>query len=145
MKSRATVAVAGIAAAIVAVSAGPASAWDCIRVSGSEAGIMHSTQSGNWFYATIDDLAQGAVDEGIITEDQAPCVVAAWEAGGEPSYFAIGAGVAGARGAEQSGHISDADFFELAKNAPVKAVVDGRGVDHLEDALMYYAGECLGS
>ena len=144
MKSRATVAVAGIAAAVVAVSAGPASAWDCIRVSGSATGIQQSTRSGNWMYATIDDLAQGAVDEGMITPDQATCAVAAWKAGGEPSYFALGAGVAGAHGAEQSGRISDADFFELAKNAPVKAVVDGRGVDHLEDALMYYAGECLG-
>jgi hypothetical protein len=138
------VAVAGVAAAIVAVSAGPAAAWDCIRVSSSQAGIMHSTASGNWGYATIDDLAQGAVDAGEISEQQATCAVAAWKDAGEPSYFAVGYAVAGARGAEQSGRISDADFFELARNAPVKVMVDGHGVDHLEDALMYYAGECLG-
>ncbi|HEX2895182.1 MAG TPA: hypothetical protein VHO29_14385 [Marmoricola sp.] len=143
MRTRATVVAAGAAAAIVAVSAGPASAWDCIRVSGSQAGLQHSTASGNWAYATIDDIVGGAVQDGIITGAQAPCVLAAWTASGEPSYFAMGTGVAGARGAEQSGRISNADFFELAKNAPVKAVTDGHGVDHLLDALMYYAGECL--
>lgn len=135
---------AGAAAAIVAVSAAPASAWDCIRVSGSQAGLQHSTASGNWMYATIDDVVAELVGAEIIPQSVAPCVLASWKASGEPSYFAMGVGVAGARGAEQSGHMTQADFFELAKNAPVTAVTDGHGVDHLEDALLYYAGACLG-
>jgi hypothetical protein len=145
MKTRATVVVAGIAAAVVGISAGPAAAWDCIRVSGSQHGLQQSTKSGNWEYFTIDDFVSGGVKEGYLTEAEAPCVVAAWKASGERSYFAMGGGVAGARGAGESGHMSeDADFFELAKNAPVEVMVDGHGVDHLMDALMYYAGECFG-
>lgn len=63
---------------------------------------------------------------------------------GEPSYFAIGAGVAGAHGATTSGHLTDTDIFELAKNAPIKAMVNGKGVDHLDDAITIVAGTCLG-
>ncbi len=71
---------------------------------------MHSMRSGNWEYVTIDDLAAAAVEKGDLTPGQATCAVTAWKAAGEPSYFATGAGVAGARGAQQSGHISDTAF-----------------------------------
>ena len=51
---------------------------------------------------TIDDLAAGAVAVGALTPEQATCAVAAWKAAGEPSYFAIGVGVAGAKGAARA-------------------------------------------
>ena len=144
MRKSTITAAAALALGGVVLTATPALAWDCIRASSSQQGLMNSTRSGNWQYATIQDLAQGAVDEGAITADQAACAVDAWLAAGEPAYFAIGAGVAGANGAMKSGHISDSDFFELAKNAPMKVMVNGKGVDHLDDALGMYAGACLG-
>lgn len=141
---RSIFAAAGLTAAALVVGASPAFAWDCIRVSSSQQGLMQSTKSGNWQYMTIDDLVQGGIQSGEVPADAAPCIVSTWQAMGEPSYFAIGAGVAGANGATTSGHLSDGDFFELAKNAPVKVMVNGTGVDHLDDAIMMVAGTCLG-
>ena len=135
---RTTLTLAG-AFAVIGLGASPAYAWDCIRVSGSTQGLQQSSAHGQWEYLTIDDLIAGAG----LTGDQASCVRQAWTDLGEPTDFAIGTGVAGARGAIQSGHISDTDFFELAKNAPFKVVVDGRGVDHLDDAIEILAGDCL--
>ena len=140
---RLSVVAAGVAAAALALTSGPAFGWDCIRASSSQSGLMHSTRSGNWEYLTINDLVDGAVQSGMFDEQTGQCVLDAWQAAGEPSYFAIGAGVAGARGDEQSGHISDTDFFELAKNAPLKVMINGTGVDHLDDALEAFAGPCL--
>ena len=42
------------------------------------------------------------------------------------------------------GRITEDSFYELAHNAPVKVMVNGRGVDHFEDALDAYAAPCLG-
>lgn len=137
MKTRATVVVAGIAAAVVGLSAGPAAAWDCIRVSGSQQGLQHSTKSGNWEYLTLDDLAAGAPEGAPID-----CVVSHWRADGYPEYFAVGTGVAGANGAMRSGHLSDEDFFVLARNAPVEVTSDGHGVDHLDSVLNHYLSVC---
>lgn len=123
-------------------AASPAYAYDCIRVSSSPQGLQHSSANGQWIYLAIDDLLQGGVDEGFISAGQVPCLKAAWTQLGEPTAFDIGGGVAGAKGAQQSGHISDADFFELAKNAPLKVVVNGKGVDHLDDALMLILPSC---
>jgi hypothetical protein len=138
MKTRATVVVAGIAAAVVGITAGPAAAWDCIRVSGSQQGLQQSTRSGNWEYLTLDDLAEGAPD-GVPVE----CVTSKWRADGYPEYFAVGTGVGGARGAMQSGHITDEDFFVLAQHAPVAIMSDGHGVDHLDSVLDRYVSQCL--
>jgi hypothetical protein len=102
---------------------------------------MQSTKSGNWEYLTLDDLVAGAADQGV-PEDVAQCVAADWRADGLPEYFAIGAGVAGAHGAIQSGHITDSDYFELAKNAPANVMTDGHGVDHLDDVLNGYLVDC---
>lgn len=105
---------------------------------------MQSTKSGNWAYLTIDDLLQGAVESGDATPKQAACVKQVWLASGEPAYFAIGVGVAGAHGATQSGRITPESFYELAKNAPVKVMVNGKGVDHLDDAISMIIPSCLG-
>lgn len=141
MRRASVVIAAGVAAGIVGLSTGPASAWDCIRVSGSQQGLMNSTSSGNWEYMNLDDLMAGAADAGV-TEEQAQCVAEHWRADGRAEYFAIGIGVAGARGAITSGHITDEDFFVLAKNAPVNVTSDGHGVDHLETVLNGYLGDC---
>lgn len=141
---RALIAAVGLTVTGLVVSASPAFAFDCIRVSGSQQGLMQSTKSGNWLYFTIHDLVQGAVDEGDATPEQGACVEQKWAEMGEPSYFALGIGVAGAHGATQSGRITDADFYELAKNAPVKVMTNGKGVDHLDDAINVAIGSCLG-
>lgn len=96
-------------------------------------------------YLTVDDLIQGGVDSGDVPADAAACLKQAWLALGEPGYFAIGAGVAGAKGATQSGRISDESFYELAKNAPAKVMVNGTGVDHLDDAIALIVPQCVGS
>jgi hypothetical protein len=127
----------------MALASAPAFAWDCIRVSGSEQGLQKSSQNGQWEYMTIDDLIAGGVQAGEVPPEAAPCLRDAWVSMGEPTSFAIGTGVAGARGAMQSGHLTDQDFFELAKNAPLKVVVDGKGVDHLDDAIMLMVGQCM--
>jgi hypothetical protein len=135
---------APVAAATLALTATPAFAFDCLRASSSMKGLQQSTKSGNWLYFTIQDFAQGAVAEGAVTQAQADCAVDAWIGAGEPQYFALGVGVAGAHGATQSGRITDSDFFELAHNAPLKVMTNGTGVDHFEDALFAYAAPCLG-
>ena len=133
--------VAGTALALSALAA-PAYAWDCIRVSASPQGLQSSSQHGQWMYMTFDDLVAGGVAEGAIDASQVDCVTAAWTKLGEPTSFAIGGGVAGAKGAETSGRVTDSDFFELAKNAPLKVMVNGKGVDHLDDALMLVVAGC---
>ena len=130
------------AAAAVLFAAGPAYAWDCIRVSGSAQGLQQSSQHGQWAYMTFAQLVEGGLEAGAIDPSQVDCVTSAWTALGEPTSFAIGGGVAGAKGAQQSGRISETDFFELAKNAPLKVMVNGKGVDHLDDALMIIVSGC---
>lgn len=142
MKLRRTTITLGAALAAVGLAASPAYAWDCIRVSGSAQGLQQSSAHGQWQYMTIDDLIAGGVAEGAITEEQVPCVQQTWAALGEPTSFAIGTGVAGAKGAMQSGHLTDTDFFELAKNAPLKVMIDGKGIDHLDDAIMVVVSSC---
>lgn len=142
MHARRSLTVIGAIGAFAFAAASPAYAYDCIRVSSSPQGLQHSSANGQWIYLTIDNLLQGGVDEGFITAAQVPCLKAEWTRLGEPTAFDIGGGVAGAKGAQQSGHISDADFFELAKNAPLKVVVNGKGVDHLDDALALIVPRC---
>jgi hypothetical protein len=144
MRLRKTLVVAGATGAML-LAASPAYAWDCIRVSASPQGLQQSSQHGQWEYMTIDDLIAGGVQQGFIDQSQAACVKAGWLAQGEPTSFAIGGGVAGAKGAEQSGHLTDSDFFELAKNAPLKVMVNGKGVDHLDDAIGMIAASCPAS
>ncbi|HET9500446.1 MAG TPA: hypothetical protein VFO98_09310 [Marmoricola sp.] len=138
---RAAIVLAGLTAGLVGLSASPAAAWDCIRVSGSAQGLQQSTKSGNWEYLTLDDLMAGAGEAGV-PEDVATCVADHWREDGRQEFFAVGTGVGGARGAMTSGHITDEDFFVLAMNAPVKVTSDGHGVDHLESVLGMYLEHC---
>lgn len=142
MKRR-TMAIAAVgAAAALAFAAPNAYAWDCINVSASQQGQQHMTTSGNWQYMTIDDMVSQAVGMGWFTPDQGQCIEAAWLASGEPASFVMGAGLAGAHGAEQSGRMTASDFFELAKNAPTTVVSDGQGIDHFEAAIAGALATC---
>ena len=139
--TRAVAAVAGAGALLFTAS--PAYAWDCIRVSGSLKGLQQSTKSGNWEFATFAEVVDGAVQYGDATAEEGACVLAAWREAGLPEYFAIGIGVGGARGAMQSGHISEEDFYVIAKNAPMKNLTDGKGIDHLFPTIMSVGGHCF--
>jgi len=104
--------------------------------------MQHKTTSGNWEYVTIDGMVSDAVGQGWFTPEQGQCIEAAWLDAGEPASFVMGTGVAGARGAGTSGHMSDADFFVLAMNAPDSVVTDGHGIDHFEAAVASALGAC---
>lgn len=143
MRRRSIGIVAAAAAGLMAFGVGPASAWDCIRYSNTEQGLAQSTRSGNWEAFTIESFAQGAVDGGAISRQQADCAVSAWHDAGMPDYFALGTGVAGARGAQTSGHLTEDDFFVLAKNAPERVTGDGQGIDHFETVLVQTLGQCF--
>ena len=139
--TRAVAAAAGAGALLLTAS--PAYAWDCIRVSGSLKGLQQSTKSGNWEFATFADIVAGAIQYGDATEEEGACVLEAWQHAGLPEYFAIGIGVGGARGAMQSGHMSEEDFYVIAKNAPMKNLTDGKGIDHLFPTIMSVGGHCF--
>lgn len=143
MKRITRVVAAAAGAGALLFTASPAYAWDCIRVSSSLKGLQQSTKSGNWEYATFADVVAGAVEYGDATPEEGECVLAAWRAEGLPEFFAVGIGVGGARGAMQSGHMSEEDFYVIAKNAPMKNLTDGKGIDHLFPTIMTVAGHCL--
>lgn len=138
--TRAAAAVAGAGALLLTAS--PAYAWDCIRVSGSLKGLQQSTKSGNWAYMTFQDFADGAAADGV-PQEEVDCVVAAWRGAKLPEYFAVGIGVGGARGAEQSGRMTDHDFYVIAKNAPLKNLTNGKGVDHLFPTILSVGAHCF--
>lgn len=135
--------IAAAAAASIVCASGPAYAWDCIRVSGSQQGMQQSQKSGNWELIPVGAFIAGGVEAGIITEAQGACALDAWLDAGMPDTVLLGTGVGGARGAITSGHISEGDFFVIAKKAKAKTLVDGKGIDHLEASLMSVAGHCL--
>lgn len=116
----------------VVLSATPALAYDCIRVSGSSNGLQNSTKSGNWEYLTVDGFLGGLVAQGAITAAEASCMGTAYAATGAPTEFAIGVGVAGAHANPEN----PGGGGVLAKNAPDKVLSDGKGIDHLDDSVL---------
>ena len=105
-------------------TAGPALAFDCIRVSSSLQGLQASTRSGNWLLFDLSS-AEGVqrtfetIGEPVPSDAEAQCLVTAYAASGQPRYFALGLGVAGPHGV-------------LAWMNGAAAMGDGRGIDHLE-------------
>ncbi len=113
----------GVVSLAVASSAG---AFDCIRVSSSLQGLQQSTRSGNWLLFDVSSV--GGVQRTFeLLEDPAPsdaqaqCFVSRYAASGQPSFFALGIGVAGPKGI-------------LAFRNERAAMGDGKGIDQLESS-----------
>ena len=113
---------------------GSAFAFDCIRVSSSYQGLVHSTQSGKWL---LFDLSSGpAVQQTLggaaglsLTNEQAACIADAYAATGQPLFFALGNGVAGGN------NPNSAAGGVIAHNNPNDSVLgNGKGIDHLDDS-----------
>jgi hypothetical protein len=139
MKQRVSVAFAVLVLALVGT--GSAFAFDCIRVSSSLQGLQESTKSGNWllFDLSSPEALQGTLAEiGVeVTSEQAECLSEAYAESGQPLYFALGIGIAGAQNAEKvpAGGV-------LAHNNPNDPVLgDGKGIDHLEHSGIFLALE----
>ena len=138
----------GLVVALVVATGGTAYAFDCIRISKTYKGLQQSTKSGNWLLFNFG-TASGAQDtfadvfESPITAQQAACFAAEYAESGEPKYFALGIGVAGANKENETGN-----FGVLAyNNKNEKVLSDGHGVDHLEQsgifgAALTAAGAC---
>jgi hypothetical protein len=121
-----------IVATALAVS-GSALAFDCIRVSGSVEGLKNSTTSGNWLYFDMTPGGGGLAEllgffEVDVTAAQLACLQAAYSASDAPTYFALGIGVAGG-GTEHGTGV-------LAHNAPDSVLMNGTGIDHLDDTVV---------
>ena len=130
----------GLVVALVVATGGTAYAFDCIRISKTYKGLQQSTKSGNWLLFNFGS-ASGAqntfedIFESPITNTQAACFAAEYAESGEPKYFALGIGVAGAQVQNETGN-----FGVLAwKNEQTTG--DGRGVDHLESSGIVPAAE----
>lgn len=130
MKHRVLPVLAAIAVALTLT--GSALAFDCMRVSSSQQGLLQSTKSGNWLYFNMTDgtgIAQLlAFDEIPATQGQIGCLQTAYSASNAPRYFALGVGVAGGRTFHGPG--------VLAHNAPDKVLMNGTGIDHLDDTVL---------
>ena len=132
----------GLVVALVVATGGTAYAFDCIRVSKTFKGLQQSTKSGNWLLFNFGS-ASGAqntfedVFEAPITNQQAACFAAEYAESGQPKYFALGIGVAGAQVQNETGN-----FGVLAWNNKNEDVLgDGRGVDSLEHGGIVPAAE----
>ena len=124
-----------LAVAVVTLSlAGTALAFDCMRVSSSLKGLQQSaTKGGNWAFF---DMTNGTGIGEILgflgvpaTPAQVGCLQDAYTAAQAsnpalPSYFALGAGVAGGKTGNGPG--------VLAHNAPDSVLSNGTGIDHLD-------------
>jgi len=117
-------------------AAGTAYAYDCIRVSSTLKGLQQSTKSGNWLLFNFGSAAgvQATFDniEVPLIDGQAVCFATEYAKSGEPKYFALGIGVAGANKENEHGN-----FGVLAwHNKNAKVLSDGRGVDHIEGPVL---------
>lgn len=140
--------VLGVALTLVLAASGTAYAFDCIRVSPSAKGVQQSAKSGNWLPFDFGSAAGIAdtfsnVFEFELTAPQAACMAAEYAKTGQPKYFSLGIGVAGAKGdatRENRGVLA-------WHNKNYKVLSDGNGIDHIEDspilsAVFGSAGAC---
>jgi hypothetical protein len=123
--------------------AGSALAFDCIRVSSSYQGLVHSTaNSGNWLLFDMTNVSIVQSDLSIfadqpLTTDQATCMSDTYQAlapsMGLPLYFALGFGVAGGKTGNGPSVI--------AHNNPNNAGQLGnlKGIDHIDASPIGYA------
>ena len=124
-------------------------AFDCMRVSSSLKGLQQSTaHGGNWFLFDMTDggggvLAVLEIFGGLnptVAQQALPCFQSAYDAAVAnpdqvppvPQYFALGVGVAGAH----AGHGPEV----IAHRAPAKVLMNGTGIDHLDDTVLQVLG-----
>ncbi|WP_156401690.1 hypothetical protein [Agromyces sp. Soil535] len=117
---------AGVAlAAALALGTGAAAyAHECYNPSRSEQGDASAgANSQAWFTLVVADAIQGDADGGLITQEQADCIKAAYAATGAPASFTLMA-----KGAVGQGGV-------IAENNPNDwHAIDGKGIDHAFDA-----------
>ncbi|MEA2198467.1 MAG: hypothetical protein QOJ25_2518 [Solirubrobacteraceae bacterium] len=124
--------IAGFAAfALTFAAAGPALAFDCMRVSSSLQGLQQSTNGGNW--TAFDMTASGGGVAAVlsffgvpVSDAQLACFQTAYDNSGAPTYFALGTGVAGGKTNGPG---------VLAHNAPEKVLTNGTGIDHFDSTV----------
>jgi hypothetical protein len=119
--------------AVMLATAGSALAFDCIRVSSSLQGLTNSTKSGNWLLFNMTPGGGGVAQVldffGLsVSSSQLACFQSAYDSSNAPRYFALGVGVAGGK----TGHGPGV----LAHNAPDKVLMNGTGIDHLDDTVI---------
>ena len=139
----------GLALTLVPAAGGTAYAFDCIRVSTSSKGVQQSAKSGNWLpfdFGSAEGTAATFADvfEFELTEAQAACIAAEYASTGQPQYFSLGIGVAGAKN-ESSERPGTGVLAWRNKNYTVLG--DGHGIDHIENspilsAVLGSAGAC---
>jgi hypothetical protein len=121
-----------LAAALTLGSGAAAYAHECYNPSRSDQGDAKAgANSQAWFTLVVADAIQGDAGSGMITQQQADCIKAAYAATGSPSSFTVL--VKGAVG--QNGVIA-------AHNPHSEHAADGKGIDHLFPA---YGQQILGS
>ena len=107
-------------------------AHECINSSRSDKGNEKAgSNSQAWFTIHVEEALAGDVADGLITGDQAACILEEYAATGSPMSFTIH--VKGATG--QNGTIG-------ANNPNDERMSDGRGIDHFIDM---YGGAIFGS
>jgi hypothetical protein len=123
---------AALAGGLVLGSGTAAWAHECYNASRSDQGnAMAGSHSQAWFTLVVSEAIQGDADLGLITQEQADCIMAAYAGSGAPSSFTFM--VKGAHG--QDGLIA-------GHNPNHGLMADGKGIDH---AFMAYGDAIFGS
>jgi len=121
-----------LAAALALGSGAAAYAHECYNPSRSDQGDAKAgANSQAWFTLVVADAIQGDAASGIITQQQADCIKAAYAATGAPSSFTVMV-----KGAVGQGGVIAAHNPNLARST------DGKGIDH---AFATYGEQIFGS
>ena len=123
---------AALAGALVLGSGAGAWAHECYNASRSAKGNeMAGSKSQAWFTLVVSDAIQGDAESGLITQEQADCIIEAYAATGAPASFTIH--VKGATG--QDGVLA-------GHNPNDGLMTNGTGIDH---AFAAYGDAIFGS
>jgi hypothetical protein len=115
-------------ALVVGTGAG-AFAFDCYNASRSEKGSEKAgTQSKAWFTLRIPDVIAEDVENGLYSEEDGACVLAAYADTGAPLAITI--------------HVTAGSGVIGERNPNPERMTDGRGLDHYFES---YAGVILGA
>ena len=128
---------AGVAlAAVLALGSGAAAyAHECFNPNRSDQGDAQAgAHSKAWYTLVVADVIQEELEEGILTAQQAECVLAEYASTGAPSSFTVH--VKGATG--QDGTIG-------ANNPNVGHAGDGKGIDTIFAAYGEQIGGSYGT